>query len=189
MYVHPFLIALTPHLPHLVYLKITSKFLPNALFYILFSNFQSLKLLTHPQIPVHNRRRPLKPPSQACPAVSLASDDSRMPPFLPPRASLSKPKPPPSQNDIQIPTPQHFRPIFAVILALGFGFLSTAGRIPQPAIPLFFMLVILACYAVPYTFPSTEGVYVATVIAEGVFNCLVNMSFSLYCLVMPRRLV
>lgn len=38
---------------------------------------------------------------------------------------------------------------------------------PQPLIPLGFMIVIEACYAVLYTFPNTGGVYAATILTGG----------------------
>ncbi|EPE06666.1 pantothenate transporter [Ophiostoma piceae UAMH 11346] len=57
--------------------------------------------------------------------------------------------------------------IFACILTIVFGIFADSGRLPQPSIPLFFMVVILACYVVEYTYPSTGGVYAATVIAGG----------------------
>lgn len=57
--------------------------------------------------------------------------------------------------------------VFAVILTIAFGIFANTGHIPQPSIPLGFMLVIMACYAVLYTFPSTGGVYAATIIAGG----------------------
>lgn len=57
--------------------------------------------------------------------------------------------------------------MFSVILTVLFGIFADTGRLPQPSIPLFFMVVIMACYAVLYTFPSTGGVYAATIIAGG----------------------
>jgi hypothetical protein len=57
--------------------------------------------------------------------------------------------------------------IFACILTIIFGIFANTGRIPQPLIPLGFMIVILACYLVLYTFPNTGGVYAATMIAGG----------------------
>jgi hypothetical protein len=57
--------------------------------------------------------------------------------------------------------------IFACILTIIFGIFANTGRIPQPLIPLGFMIVILACYSVLYTFPNTGGVYAATMIAGG----------------------
>ncbi|PLB52109.1 pantothenate transporter [Aspergillus steynii IBT 23096] len=57
--------------------------------------------------------------------------------------------------------------VFAVVLTIVFGIFADTGRIPQPSIPLGFMIVIQACYAVLYTFPSTGGVYAATIIATG----------------------
>jgi hypothetical protein len=57
--------------------------------------------------------------------------------------------------------------VFAVILTVAFGIFADTGRIPQPAIPLGFMIAILACYGVLYVFPNNGGVYAATVIAGG----------------------
>ncbi|KAK1149021.1 hypothetical protein N8T08_007696 [Aspergillus melleus] len=57
--------------------------------------------------------------------------------------------------------------VFAVVLTIVFGIFADTGRIPQPSIPLGFMIVIQACYAVLYTFPSNGGVYAATIIATG----------------------
>ncbi|KAK3322923.1 major facilitator superfamily domain-containing protein [Apodospora peruviana] len=57
--------------------------------------------------------------------------------------------------------------IFSCILTIIFGIFADTGRIPQPSIPLFFMVVILACYVVEYTYPNTGGVYAATMIAGG----------------------
>ncbi|KAK3323338.1 major facilitator superfamily domain-containing protein [Cercophora scortea] len=57
--------------------------------------------------------------------------------------------------------------IFACVLTIIFGVFADTGRIPQPSIPLFFMVVILACYVVEYTYPNTGGVYAATLIAGG----------------------
>lgn len=57
--------------------------------------------------------------------------------------------------------------IFSMALTIAFGIFADTGRIPQPAIPLGFMIVIQACYVVLYTFPNTGGVYAATIIAGG----------------------
>ncbi|KAF5863561.1 hypothetical protein ETB97_009805 [Aspergillus alliaceus] len=57
--------------------------------------------------------------------------------------------------------------VFAVILTVLFGILADTGRIPLPAIPLAFMVVIEACYGVLYAFPNTGGVYGATILAGG----------------------
>ena len=57
--------------------------------------------------------------------------------------------------------------VFAVILTVVFGVFADTGRIPQPAIPLGFMIVIMACYGVLYAFPNNGGVYAATIIAGG----------------------
>ncbi|KAL4889660.1 pantothenate transporter [Aspergillus ambiguus] len=65
--------------------------------------------------------------------------------------------------------------IFAVILTIVFGILADTGRIPQPAIPLGFMIVIEACYGVLYVFPSNGGVYAATILAVGSSNAWYTM--------------
>ncbi|KAL1891691.1 hypothetical protein Sste5346_007440 [Sporothrix stenoceras] len=57
--------------------------------------------------------------------------------------------------------------IFSCFLTISFGIFADTGYIPQPSIPLFFMVVILACYVVEYTYPNLGGVYAATVIAGG----------------------
>ncbi|KAH7146243.1 major facilitator superfamily domain-containing protein [Dactylonectria macrodidyma] len=57
--------------------------------------------------------------------------------------------------------------IFACLLTIAFGWVAGTGRVPLPAIPLTFMIIIEACYIVLYTFPNTGGVYTATVIAGG----------------------
>ncbi|KAJ5193992.1 Glucose/ribitol dehydrogenase, partial [Penicillium cf. griseofulvum] len=57
--------------------------------------------------------------------------------------------------------------VFAVILTVAFDIFTDTGRIPQPAIPLGFMIVILACYGVLYAFPNNGGVYAATIVAGG----------------------
>ncbi|KAJ5445242.1 hypothetical protein N7491_001324 [Penicillium cf. griseofulvum] len=60
-----------------------------------------------------------------------------------------------------------FAGLFAVILTVAFDIFTDTGRIPQPAIPLGFMIVILACYGVLYAFPNNGGVYAATIVAGG----------------------
>ncbi|KAJ5805859.1 uncharacterized protein N7503_003461 [Penicillium pulvis] len=57
--------------------------------------------------------------------------------------------------------------VFAVLLTVGFGIFADTGRIPQPAIPLGFLIVIEACYGVLYAFPNNGGVYAATIISTG----------------------
>lgn len=49
-----------------------------------------------------------------------------------------------------------------------FGIWADTARIPRPVFPLFFLIVIMACYSVLYTFPNTGGVYAATIIASSV---------------------
>lgn len=70
--------------------------------------------------------------------------------------------------------------MLAVILIIVFGQILDNGRIPQPAIPLGFMVVILACYAVLYTFPSSGAVYAATIIAGA-------LSTAWYAMMWPWR--
>ncbi|KAF3392953.1 hypothetical protein DPV78_009934 [Talaromyces pinophilus] len=70
--------------------------------------------------------------------------------------------------------------VLSVIITIIFGIVADTGRIPQPAIPLGFMIVILSCYSVLYTFPSSGGVYAATVIAGG-------FSTAWYILMWPWR--
>jgi hypothetical protein len=57
--------------------------------------------------------------------------------------------------------------VFSVILTIVFGVFANTGRIPQPLIPLGFMIVIEACYIVLFLFPNTGGVYAATILAGG----------------------
>ncbi|KAH8805889.1 pantothenate transporter [Xylogone sp. PMI_703] len=70
--------------------------------------------------------------------------------------------------------------VFSVILTLVFGVFANTGRIPQPLIPLGFMIVIEACYVVLYTFPNTGGVYAATILAGG-------LSTAWYTMMWPWR--
>ncbi|KAE8337788.1 hypothetical protein BDV24DRAFT_177259 [Aspergillus arachidicola] len=70
--------------------------------------------------------------------------------------------------------------VFAVLLTVVFGILADTGRIPQPAIPLAFMIVIEACYGVLYAFPNTGGVYAATILAGG-------LSTAWYVMMWPWR--
>lgn len=46
-----------------------------------------------------------------------------------------------------------------------FGIWADTARLPRPLYPLSFMIVIMACYSVLYTFPSTGAVYATSVIA------------------------
>ncbi|KAE9369314.1 pantothenate transporter [Stipitochalara longipes BDJ] len=70
--------------------------------------------------------------------------------------------------------------VFAMIFTIIFGIFADTGRIPQPLIPLGFMIVIQACYAVLYTFPNTGGVYAATILAGG-------LSTAWYTMMWPWR--
>ncbi|KAM0080734.1 hypothetical protein ACKRZS_007111 [Fusarium odoratissimum] len=70
--------------------------------------------------------------------------------------------------------------IFACVLTIVFGWIANTGRFPLPLIPLSFMIIIEACYVVLYTFPSTGGVYAATVIAGG-------FSIAWYTMMWPWR--
>ncbi|PMD55218.1 MFS general substrate transporter [Hyaloscypha bicolor E] len=47
-----------------------------------------------------------------------------------------------------------------------FGLWADTARLPRPLFPLFFLIIIMACYSVLYTFPNTGGVYAATIIAS-----------------------
>jgi nitrate/nitrite transporter NarK len=47
-----------------------------------------------------------------------------------------------------------------------FGLWADTARLPRPLFPLSFLIIILACYSVLYTFPSTGAVYAATIIAS-----------------------
>lgn len=44
------------------------------------------------------------------------------------------------------------------------------ARLPLPVVPLFYMVITLACYSVLYTYPNNGGVYAATIIAAGMGN-------------------
>lgn len=46
-----------------------------------------------------------------------------------------------------------------------FGIWADTARLPRPLYPLFFMVVILSCYSVLYTFPSTGSVYAVSILA------------------------
>ncbi|CZR53706.1 related to putative tartrate transporter [Phialocephala subalpina] len=70
--------------------------------------------------------------------------------------------------------------VVSVIVTIIFGLLSDAALVPQPLIPLSFLIAIMACYAVLFTFPNTGMVYAATIIATGV-------SSSWYTVMWPWR--
>ncbi|KAE8449797.1 hypothetical protein EG329_007572 [Mollisiaceae sp. DMI_Dod_QoI] len=70
--------------------------------------------------------------------------------------------------------------VVSVIVTIIFGLLSDAALVPQPLIPLSFLITIMACYSVLFTFPNTGGVYAATIIATGV-------SSSWYTVMWPWR--
>lgn len=70
--------------------------------------------------------------------------------------------------------------LLSVVVIVFFGVVVDNGRIPQPAIPLGFMIVIMACYSVLYTFPNSGGVYAATVIAGA-------LSTAWYTMMWPWR--
>jgi MFS family permease len=46
-----------------------------------------------------------------------------------------------------------------------FGIWADTARLPRPLYPLSFMIVILACYSVLFTFPNTGSVYATSIIA------------------------
>lgn len=58
--------------------------------------------------------------------------------------------------------------MLTVIIIGVFGIWADTGRWPRPLFPLTFLVIILASYAVLYTFPNTGGVYAATIIATSV---------------------
>ncbi|KIW11869.1 hypothetical protein PV08_09142 [Exophiala spinifera] len=70
--------------------------------------------------------------------------------------------------------------VLSTALSLFFGFVSSTGRIPQPLIPLSYSIVLLALYGVLYAFPSTGGVYTATILAGAI-------STSWYTMIWPWR--
>jgi hypothetical protein len=51
----------------------------------------------------------------------------------------------------------------------------------MPAIPISYMIIILACYVVEYTYPNTGGVYAATTLAGG-------FSTAWYTMMWPWRI-
>ncbi|KAK6442612.1 hypothetical protein LTR95_001163 [Oleoguttula sp. CCFEE 5521] len=57
--------------------------------------------------------------------------------------------------------------IFSCMLVIFFGWLASTATVPLPAIPFSFMISIMACYAVEYTYPNVGGVYAATLLAGG----------------------
>jgi hypothetical protein len=63
-----------------------------------------------------------------------------------------------------------YQPIPTAFLTVGiiagFGLWADTARLPRPLFPLLFLIIIMACYAVLYTFPNTGGVYAATIIAS-----------------------
>ena len=63
-----------------------------------------------------------------------------------------------------------------------FGLWADTARLPRPLFPLCFLIVILACYSVLYTFPNTGGVYAATIVASSVasswYPMMCKSSFS-----------
>jgi len=48
----------------------------------------------------------------------------------------------------------------------GFGLWADTARLPRPLFPLSFLIIIMICYSVLYTFPNTGSVYAATIIAS-----------------------
>ncbi|KAH0839238.1 hypothetical protein AYO21_05653 [Fonsecaea monophora] len=48
------------------------------------------------------------------------------------------------------------------------GYFADSAWLPRPTIPLGFLVSILACYSVLYTFPNNGGVYAATVLANSI---------------------
>ncbi|KAL3427555.1 pantothenate transporter [Phlyctema vagabunda] len=61
-----------------------------------------------------------------------------------------------------------------------FGIWADTARLPRPLYPLSFMIVILACYSVLFTFPNTGGVYAASILAT-------SLASSWYPMMWPWR--
>ncbi|KAF2160339.1 hypothetical protein M409DRAFT_29189 [Zasmidium cellare ATCC 36951] len=57
--------------------------------------------------------------------------------------------------------------VFACIVTVFGGWLASTTYVPLPIVPIIWMLIIEACYAVQYVYPNVGGVYAATVIAGG----------------------
>ncbi|KAI9733988.1 MAG: hypothetical protein M1834_002645 [Cirrosporium novae-zelandiae] len=70
--------------------------------------------------------------------------------------------------------------VLTIITIAVFGIWADSARLPRPLYPLFFLVVILSCYSVLYTFPSNGGVYAATVISNA-------MASSWYPMMWPWR--
>ncbi|KIW23996.1 uncharacterized protein PV07_09736 [Cladophialophora immunda] len=66
-----------------------------------------------------------------------------------------------------------------MIIAIS-GYFADSAWLPRPIIPLGFLVSILACYSVLYTFPNNGGVYAATVLAN-------SFAQSWYPLMWPWR--
>ncbi|KIX99639.1 uncharacterized protein Z520_04273 [Fonsecaea multimorphosa CBS 102226] len=66
-----------------------------------------------------------------------------------------------------------------MIIAIS-GYFADSAWLPRPIIPIGFLVSILACYSVLYTFPSNGGVYAATVLAN-------SFAQSWYPLMWPWR--
>jgi phosphoglycerol transferase MdoB-like AlkP superfamily enzyme len=58
--------------------------------------------------------------------------------------------------------------VLSIIIIATSGFFADSAWLPRPVLPLSFLVVILACYSVLYTFPNNGGVYAATVISNAV---------------------
>ncbi len=70
--------------------------------------------------------------------------------------------------------------VLSILIIAISGFFADSARLPRPVLPLAFLITILACYSVLYTFPNNGGVYTATVIANAVAS-------SWYPLMWPWR--
>ncbi|KAF2446407.1 MFS general substrate transporter [Karstenula rhodostoma CBS 690.94] len=57
--------------------------------------------------------------------------------------------------------------IFSIIVIGVTGAFADNGRLPRPIYPLSFLCIILACYGTLYAYPSTGGVFAATLIGNG----------------------
>ena len=55
--------------------------------------------------------------------------------------------------------------VLTIFFIAVFGLWADTARLPRPLFPLSFLVVILACYSVLFTFPSTGAVYAASILA------------------------
>ena len=57
--------------------------------------------------------------------------------------------------------------LFSIFIIAITGAFADNGRLPRPLYPLSFLVVILICYGVLYSYPNKGGVYAATLIGNG----------------------